>query len=321
MFKKFNDHSIFKKLLFIFLIIFIIILLISLPELINNMGKYSFNGIKDNIIKYILKMNIASIIITCIFTLPLIVFNSADKKTISYNLDKNDFGKYKNYYRDIIKDYSPAILSYIDDYKLNLKDVISTILNLKLKKYIDIKDNKFIIVNNDYSKLENNEQYILNNINKNINIFTFQNIVLEEAINKGLIESKINKSKIIKNIIIYTIIIVLSMCLTFYLLSNNIVLIHFLLLILLTIIFPIYELYIISIILSFIKNRYVRTKKGKEINEKLEGLKNYLKDFSNLNEKDIEEIKLWEDYLIYSVLFNQNTNIINEIGSILQNNC
>ena len=321
MFKKFNDYSIFKKVLFIFLIIFLIILLISLPELINYMGKYSFNEIKDSIIKYILKMNIASIIITCIFSLPLIVFNSADKKTISYNLDKNDFGKYKNYYRDIIKDYSPAILSYIDDYKLNSKDIISTILNLKLKKYIDIKDNKFIIVNNDYSKLENNEQYILNNINKNINIFIFQNIVLEEAINKGLIESKINKSKIIKNIIIYTIIIVLSMCLTFYLLSNNIGLIYFLLLILLTIIFPIYELYIISIILSFIKNRYVRTKKGKEINEKLEGLKNYLKDFSNLDEKDVEEIKLWEDYLIYSVLFNQNTNIINEIGSILQNNC
>ena len=299
MFKKFNDHSIFKKLLFIFLIIFIIILLISLPELINYMSKYSFNEIKDNIIKYILKMNVASIIITCIFSLPLIVFNSADKKNISYNLDKNDFGKYKNYYRDIIKNYSPAILSYIDDYKLNSKDIISTILNLKLKKYIDIKDNKFIIVNNDYSKLENNEQYILNNINKNVDIFTFQNIVLEEAINKGLIESKINKSKIIKNIIIYTIIIVLSMCLTFYLLSNNIGLIYFLLLILLTIIFPIYELYIISIILSFIKNRYVRTKKGKEINEKLEGLKNYLKDFSNLDEKDIEEIKLWEDYLIY----------------------
>ena len=321
MFKKFNDYSIFKKLLFIFLIIFLIILLISLPELINYMGKYSFNEIKDSIIKYILKMNIASIIITCIFSLPLIVFNSADKKTISYNLDKNDFGKYKNYYRDIIKDYSPAILSYIDDYKLNSKDIISTILNLKLKKYIDIKDNKFIIVNNDYSKLENNEQYILNNINKNINIFIFQNIVLEEAINKGLIESKINKSKIIKNIIIYTIIIVLSMCLTFYLLSNNIGLIYFISLISLTIIFPIYELYIISIILSFIKNRYVRTKKGKEINEKLEGLKNYLKDFSNLDEKDVEEIKLWEDYLIYSVLFNQNTNIINEIGSILQNNC
>lgn len=48
---------------------------------------------------------------------------------------------------------------------------------------------------------------------------------------------------------------------------------------------------------------------GETINENLEGLKNYLRDFSSINEKDEKSLILWEDYLIYSVIFNQNTKI------------
>ena len=46
--------------------------------------------------------------------------------------------------------------------------------------------------------------------------------------------------------------------------------------------------------------------------EKLEGLKKYLEDFSSLENKSEEELILWEDYLIYSVIFNQNEKIIKE---------
>ena len=54
-------------------------------------------------------------------------------------------------------------------------------------------------------------------------------------------------------------------------------------------------------------------KKGEELNENLEGLKNYLKDYSNIHEKDEKSLTLWEDYLIYSVIFNQNTKVIKNI--------
>lgn len=57
------------------------------------------------------------------------------------------------------------------------------------------------------------------------------------------------------------------------------------------------------------KNSYIRTKKG----EDLEGLKNYLKDYSNISEKDEKSLTLLEDYLIYSVIFNQNTKVIKNI--------
>ena len=60
---------------------------------------------------------------------------------------------------------------------------------------------------------------------------------------------------------------------------------------------------------------YVRTKIAKKINENLEGLKNYIKDFSNLKEKDKEALTLWNEYLIYSVMFGQNTKVIEEYKS------
>ena len=55
-----------------------------------------------------------------------------------------------------------------------------------------------------------------------------------------------------------------------------------------------------------------RTEKAKELNSKLEGLKSYLKDYSNLKDNEASNIVLWEDYLIYSVIFKQNKKIISE---------
>ena len=61
----------------------------------------------------------------------------------------------------------------------------------------------------------------------------------------------------------------------------------------------------------------VSPKQAEEINKKLEGLKNFLKDFSKLDERTSEEIKLWDEYLIYSVMFNQNENIVNEYKNLI----
>ena len=77
-------------------------------------------------------------------------------------------------------------------------------------------------------------------------------------------------------------------------------------------IFIIYLIYGITYSTATSKEPCVRTKKGEQVNEKLEGLKKYLEDFSSLENKSEEELILWEDYLIYSVIFNQNEKIIKE---------
>ena len=62
-----------------------------------------------------------------------------------------------------------------------------------------------------------------------------------------------------------------------------------------------------------VNNRYERTKEGKILVEQIAGMKNYIHDFSLLSEKDKENIVLWEDFLIYAVLLEENEKIINDI--------
>ena len=72
---------------------------------------------------------------------------------------------------------------------------------------------------------------------------------------------------------------------------------------------------------AYIKNKgklYKRTSKGRELNQKLEGLKNYLKDYSLMNEREAKEIELWDDYLIYSVMFGHNKKIIEEYEKYIE---
>jgi len=80
------------------------------------------------------------------------------------------------------------------------------------------------------------------------------------------------------------------------------------------IIFPVTTvIYIISYLKLNKLDPYIRSKKGKEITLKLEGLRNYIKDFSALDERDHGELIIWDDYLIYSVILGQNTKAVKEI--------
>ena len=56
----------------------------------------------------------------------------------------------------------------------------------------------------------------------------------------------------------------------------------------------------------------------KRIEEKIEGLKNYIKDFSILDEREQQELMIWDEYLIYSVLFNQNQKIVDDLSSLVE---
>lgn len=51
-----------------------------------------------------------------------------------------------------------------------------------------------------------------------------------------------------------------------------------------------------------VNDPYIRNDDGKSLYVKLNGLKNFLTDFSSIENKSKEDLILWEDYLIYSVL-------------------
>lgn len=251
------------------------------------------------------------------------------KSALKDKLTDEDFGKNKKYYRDIIENYSPALLSFIDDFKVDEdRDVVATLLSLKLKKYIDIKGQDIILLDNNQDSLDENERYLLNNIN-NIDTQKFSNLIIKDAVEKGLVETQDDikrkiKKKIIQLIIGFILLFALPYCLPKEIyVGNNVyvsilIFILFIPIIFLGVFYPVFSvIYLISYIISHKLFPYIRSKKGQQINESLEGLKNYIKDFSIMNQRHNEELILWEDYLIYSVIFNQNKIVVQEYKQLI----
>lgn len=274
---------------------------------------------------------IACFFLVCLENIFIILFFLAIKFGIKKHrkdkLTDIDFGKYKDYYRDILKGYSPAVLSYIDNFELNSEnDYVATLLSLKIKKFITIENDQINVIDKNTEKLSKNEKYILDIKPNNFNKFSFESLVINDALDSNLIEKKDDiKSKIIKKIIILIITyfflqIIVSFLPREFIVENNIFIGIFLtigygILIFSGVLYPYFAIiYLLTYIIKSKLNKYVRTKKGNEVNKMLEGLKNYLKDFSIIEERKLEELNLWEDYLIYSVLFNQNNELVKELS-------
>lgn len=307
-------------------IIFIVYMLIRfIMKLFSQSGNFT-----NNLIVNILVVAVA-LIVTIIenfyIILIFIVIKIMRKREYKNQLSKIDYKNEGEYYRDILKGYSPFLLSYIDNFIFEGKrDIIATILNLQLKQVIKIENNTIIKLKED-NNLEESEQYILDNVsNGKIKIADTRELeqkIVKDAQNKELIEikesSKGKNDKPLKNklIIAFIISIFIFMILSAIATSINSDLLTTIILIF-GLIFcnPIF--YIILFIIKYYlsKAKIKRTNKGEEINTKLEGLKNYIQEYSKLKEKNANDILLWEEYLIYSVIFNINDNVIKEMDEL-----
>lgn len=262
----------------------------------------------------------------------VIAVNVANYKFNKEIFSKLDFEKSKTYFRDILKDYSIVTLSYIDDYELSFpKDLITIILSLINKKIIEIKNGKIVVINNLENMPEVNifEKYILDHIENgyvvNVSESDLKRMAQDASLEHELLEyrksSKFNKLKFIL-IFCFPFIAVGLLIVAGLLMDTNLIDYLVPIIVLLILGFGIYRIYSFFYHIAYGVNRikmpYLRTKKGNEINEKLEGLKAFLKDFSVLETKESEEIMLWEEYLIYSVLFEQNEKIILEYSKLIK---
>lgn len=253
----------------------------------------------------------------------------ATKKYYKQKLDVNDLKKYEGYYRDLIKNYNIECLSYIDDFKIDYESIcIAKLLDLKNRDIIEINNDEIKIINEPTNETD---KLFINSIKNNkvtISEYDYKKQIIKESINEELLElPKSNKSFTKKILIALATIFFLPPILFSIIFSmlnssngdpNSLFLILLIIIVLgfMTII-PISIIFIITYITRQANNPYVRTQKGIEINEKLEGLKNYLNDFGNINEKTSNDLVLWEDYLIYSVMFNKNSKIIDEYKKLL----
>lgn len=75
-----------------------------------------------------------------------------------------------------------------------------------------------------------------------------------------------------------------------------------------------------GIVSTATKQRYRRTPLGNEMAEYVYGMKNFIHDYSNLSEVDKSQLALWDDYLIYAVVLEENQQIVAEIRKMRMQN-
>lgn len=226
-------------------------------------------------------------------------------------LDEIDL-KNDNYYREIIYKYSPGVLDYIDDFEIGNNTIIAILMGLNLKGIIN---DDFKIVKNDFSDLDESEKYICTHINelKYIEMKNLKSAIIQDCKKRRLLEEyKPEKAKNHSPRLMLVFFVGIAV-ISFILAKINIILLSVFLFLLMSIVM-VYVIYnVVFGVVDYMETfQFIRCNEGEKINERLEGLKNYLKDFTSIENKSQEELVIWEDYLIYSVIFNQNKKIIKE---------
>lgn len=72
--------------------------------------------------------------------------------------------------------------------------------------------------------------------------------------------------------------------------------------------------YFVFIVRYKSKNLFLkRTVKGEQLTDIILGMKNFIHDFSLLSEADKNDILLWDEFLVYAIVLEENTKIIEEL--------
>jgi len=278
-----------------------------------------------------------SLTVTFVLFGPIFFISSVNKKYKKYKISIDDFEKNTGYYRDLLKNYNPLELSYNNDYNLNEDSLIAMSLYLEKKNILSLKDNKFFINKDKLNDIEGLEKEFISITD--INDKGRLEVSLSKLIN--LVDKSCKKKKLLvsgdipkKRLYIDIVKSVLSCIIVFIMWKNLDTILNILpsavsslamffilgLLIVLLVLFnPFTILMKYTLLYSVIKEKHSkRSDIGNEINYKLEGLKNFIRDFSILDERTKEEIVIWDDYLIYSVLFGDNKKIYSEMKDLVR---
>jgi hypothetical protein len=298
-----NEKNV-SKLMLLALILCTIFLTIFNIILLNIILKcFGLNGISG-------KWTMIYTIFTISYPIAYILVQPLDNIIIKMYVKSNE--KYENdfnyeYFRDIIKGYSIGTLIKCYGEKVNYKDqLVATLLKLIINEKVQITNNEIEVI--DQTGLNESEKWFIKAC-EGYKVYSKKNIKVQldqdntnDALQTDLFikeknELSIWKEKCTKFGFLLFIINFGTLFLgeNFYKDAPYLVIISFIsyFLILFTLIFG----------MKF-NNVLVRTEKGKEIQYQLIGLKNFLTDFSSINNKKIEEIKLWDEYIIYAIIFN-----------------
>lgn len=260
------------------------------------------------------------------------------------------------YYRDELTGISPATISMCVDLDIEIqKDITAQILKYSLDGIVEMKEDKITILNKGHPGLKESDRFLLDTIEDNsLDVRAaehWKKMAKEEIIDREFIKSKRNidvknsqkglgcsgclgclpfflitaiggvflKSDIVEQLMALEA--ASNTELFSYFKENPIFIMVSIAIIALGIglfasmVFP-FTLGIRFIIKNSNVKKIERTEAGQVLTEEIYGLKNFIRDFSNLSSADKERLVLWDDFLVYAVILEENTQIVDEIMSM-----
>lgn len=214
------------------------------------------------------------------------------------------------YFRNLIKEHSIAVLGYCYDKEMDSKLLSAlTLKSLLINKKVEINDKKIIPLTD---KLKEEERFIIEkykNIDSDYYANEFTNILdkitCEEPFKKSV--SKKHKNNMSAYDVIILMLYIIGLPFIFYY-ENNILygIVSFGLL------FITYVIQTYKEIL-FSKKYRINTKYSNEIISKLNGLKNYINEFGNFDKKKLDEIAFYDEYMLFAIMLDTSPKLKQEL--------
>ena len=257
-----------------------------------------------------------------------------------YFLIKNKTYKVKHdYYRELPRDYSPSMVSYLMNLKLEYKkDILSDLIFLEEKKIIKIDSNQNITIvskDNTWKNYENHLKLLIdqiektnnptiNNLLNNIDLefqAQYKDFVIDDLRVLDLIDNYSNNNLLKKMvtgfIFIGMILWALQSAFPYSLFMIRIMNVFLLLGVLLFYV-VVFVLFIVNKILilynCIIGKNFMRSKKGKEDVALWLSYERFIKDFSVMHSRNLEEKSLWGYYFAYALALGINKNVIKKFN-------
>ena len=226
------------------------------------------------------------------------------------------------YIRDIEVEYSPAVLSYLQNQKIEKKkDLVSCILNLCAKGFLKIEKKEEIyyelepLSNQNSETLKKNEKYLYDRICKKekINTSTWIRYVREEF--ESYHFTKENKIQL-SNVFLFLYIAIMIILAIFSAITGNNQLSNGMFKMIFVPFFVAFELAILEPLMRIIV-RYLRkgeyldgtyTIKGAKEMKRWDKYKKFLEDYTLLEDKPLESVIVLEKHLAYATVLDVNTS-------------
>ena len=220
--------------------------------------------------------------------------------------------------RDVTRDYSPALASILVDENIEVEeDFTAVILYLCSKGYLSMEKAEqentffFYIKNEDFSKLSSHEKYILDCAagKRHLDKVTLKELIVEDGKKLGLLEDGFRKPNILKIMVPYLFGFVLLIILNIMIGGK-----------IFDTLFTIYMVLFIVIIIGLIAwiimhadDKYFLTEKGFGEAKEWEKLKKFFHDYTLISEKDMDYVKILDEYMAYGVALKETNQILRTI--------